>query len=224
MPIPSRCCASPSPRRRLSAQDLTKLVQDTVEDRLLAAPGVADVQIFGDRDLVFRVDIDQLQLASRGLTLADLREALGDVSFDAPAGSLSSDQQSILVRTTASVTTAEQFEALDIAPNVQLGDVARVTLGPEPGASVLRANGETGIGLGIIRQAQSNTLEISDAVRQVIAEVQPILPPDVAHVHHLGHGDLHQGRDPRGRDRAGPVGRDRDRHHLPVPARLRAPR
>ena len=166
-----------SPKR--SAQDLTKLVSDTVEDRLLAAPGVADVQIFGERDLVFRVDIDQLQLASRGLTLADLRDALSNVSFDAPAGSLSSDQQSILVRTTASVTTAEQFEALDIAPNVQLGDVARVTLGPEPGTSVLRANGETGIGIGIIRQAQSNTLEISDAVRQVIAEVQPILPPDV---------------------------------------------
>jgi HAE1 family hydrophobic/amphiphilic exporter-1 len=162
-----------------SAQDLTKLVRDTVEDRLLAAQGVADVQIFGERDLVFRVDIDQLQLASRGLTLNDLRDTLSTVSFDAPAGSLSSDSQNILVRTTASVTTSEQFEALEVAPDVKLGDVARVTLGPEPGSSVLRANGETGIGLGIIRQAQSNTLEISEAVRAVIDEVRPILPDDV---------------------------------------------
>jgi HAE1 family hydrophobic/amphiphilic exporter-1 len=162
-----------------SAQDLTKLVRDTVEDRLLAAQGVADVQIFGERDLVFRVDIDQLQLASRGLTLNDLRDTLSTVSFDAPAGSLSSDSQNILVRTTASVTTSDQFEALEVAPDVKLGDVARVTLGPEPGSSVLRANGETGIGLGIIRQAQSNTLEISEAVRAVIDEVRPILPDDV---------------------------------------------
>jgi HAE1 family hydrophobic/amphiphilic exporter-1 len=162
-----------------SAQDLTKLVRDTVEDRLLAAQGVADVQIFGERDLVFRVDIDQLQLASRGLTLTDLRDTLSTVSFDAPAGSLSSNSQNILVRTTASVTTSEQFEALEVAPDVKLGDVARVTLGPEPGSSVLRANGETGIGLGIIRQAQSNTLEISEAVRAVIEEVRPILPDDV---------------------------------------------
>ncbi len=162
-----------------SAQDLTKLVRDTVEDRLLAAQGVADVQIFGERDLVFRVDIDQLQLASRGLTLTDLRDTLSTVSFDAPAGSLSSDSQNILVRTTASVTTSEQFEALEVVPDVKLGDVARVTLGPEPGSSVLRANGETGIGLGIIRQAQSNTLEISEAVRAVIDEVRPILPNDV---------------------------------------------
>jgi HAE1 family hydrophobic/amphiphilic exporter-1 len=162
-----------------SAQDLTTLMRDLVEDRLLSAPGVADVQVFGDRAESFRVDVDMMQLASRGLSLADVRGALGDVSFDAPAGSLSSDRQSIQVRTTAAVTTAEGFEALEIRPGVILGDVARVTVGPEENASVLRANGETGIGLGIVRQAQSNTLEISDAVTQVVDEVQPLLPPDV---------------------------------------------
>ncbi len=162
-----------------SAQELTKLVQDTVQDRLLSASGVADVQIYGERDLVFRVDVDQLQLASRGLSLAELQTALRTVAFDAPAGSLSSDRQSLVVRTTAAITTAPQFEALEIAPNVRLGDVAQVTLGPEPGTSILRANGQAGVGLGIIRQAQSNTLEISAAVREVIAEVEKILPPDV---------------------------------------------
>ncbi|MDT8856210.1 efflux RND transporter permease subunit [Paracoccaceae bacterium Fryx2] len=162
-----------------SSQELTLLVEDLVEDRLLSAPGVADIQIFGDREQVFRVDIDQMQLASRGLTLADLRNSLRNVAFDAPAGALSSDRQSILVRTTAAVTTAAQFEALEVAASVRLGDVAQVTLGPEPGASILRANGQTGIGLGIIRQAQSNTLDISAAVTKIVAEVQAILPPDV---------------------------------------------
>jgi len=160
-------------------QDLTRIASDLVEDRLLSAPGVADVEVFGDRDLVFRVDIDQMQLAGRGLTLADLTDTLADVSFDSPAGSLSSDRQSILVRTSAAVTSAEQIEALEIVPNVRVGDVAQVVLGPEPGASTLRANGQSGIGLGIVRQAQSNTLEISAAVQQVVAEVQPLLPPDV---------------------------------------------
>jgi HAE1 family hydrophobic/amphiphilic exporter-1 len=166
-----------SPSR--SAQELTRLVKDSVQDRLLAAPGVADLQIFGDREQVFRVDIDAMQMASRGLTLADLRDTLANVAFDAPAGALTSSRQSILVRTTAPVTSAPEFEALEVAPDVRLGDVAQVTLGPEPGASILRANGETGIGLGIIRQAQSNTLEISAAVRQIVTEVQAILPPDV---------------------------------------------
>ncbi|MFN3825638.1 MAG: efflux RND transporter permease subunit [Pseudorhodobacter sp.] len=167
-----------SPRR--TPQDLTKLVEDLVEDRLLSAPGVADLQIYGDREEVFRIDIDLLQLASRGLTLADIRNAVRNVSFDAPAGALSAENQSIVVRTTAAISTPEQFEALEVAGNVKLGDVARVTLGPAPGESVLRANGSTGIGIGIIRQAQSNTLEISAAVRETIAEVQGILPSDVS--------------------------------------------
>jgi len=164
---------------RRTAQELTQFAQDVIEDRLISVPGVADLQIYGDRESVFRVDIDQMQLASRGLTLADLRNTLRNVAFDAPAGALSSSSQSIVVRTTATVTTAAAFEALAIRDGVTLGDVAIVTLGPAPGESVLRANGRTGLGLGIIRQAQSNTLEISGAVRAVVDDLQAILPLDV---------------------------------------------
>lgn len=164
---------------RRGPEELTQVIRDVVESRLLAAPGVADLQIFGDRGLVFRVDVDLLALASRGLTLADLRDLLASAAFDAPAGALSSDRQSLMVRTTSALRTAEQLESLQVAPDVRLGDVADVSLGPEQGASILRANGKTGIGLGIIRQANGNTLEISKAVRQVVDEVQPLLPPDV---------------------------------------------
>ena len=165
---------------RRSAEELTRVVADLVEDRLLSAPGVADLQIYGQRNALFRVDIDLMQMASRGLTLADLRNSLRNVAFDAPAGALSSERQSIVVRTTATVTTPAEFEAIEVAPNVRLGDVARVSLGPETGQSVLRANGQTGIGLGVIRQAQSNTLEISAAVRAIVASLSDVLPPDVS--------------------------------------------
>ncbi|MDO8881647.1 efflux RND transporter permease subunit, partial [Pseudotabrizicola sp.] len=52
---------------RRSADELTTLVNDLAESRLLAAPGVADLQIFGARELSFRVDVDLMQLAARGL-------------------------------------------------------------------------------------------------------------------------------------------------------------
>lgn len=162
-----------------SPQELTAIVQDRIEDRLISVEGVADLQIYGDRMPVFRVDIDQLELASRGLTLVDLQRALADVAYDAPAGDLAGDRQSINVRTTASVATEAAFEALEIGENIHVGDVARVTLGPAPGETVLRANGRQGIGIGIIRQATSNTLEISGAVRAIVAELDRTLPDDV---------------------------------------------
>ena len=162
-----------------SAEALTRIAEDLVQERLLAAEGVADLQIFGDRDEVFRIDIDMRQLAARGLSLVDVRTAVATVSLDAPAGSLASNSQSMVVRTTAAISTPEAFAALTLAQGVRLGDVAQISLGPALGQSVLRANGETGIGLGIIRAAQSNTLSISQAVRAVVADVQPLLPPDV---------------------------------------------
>ena len=162
-----------------SPEELTKLVQDRVEDRLISVNGVADLQIYGDREPFFRVDIDQLELASRGLTLGDIQRALADVAYDAPAGDLAGDRQSINVRTTASVATTQAFEAMEIKENVRLGDVAQVTLGPAKGETILRANGQLGLGIGIIRQATSNTLEISNDVRAVVAELNGTLPEDV---------------------------------------------
>ncbi|MBP7001773.1 efflux RND transporter permease subunit [Amaricoccus sp.] len=167
-----------SPRR--SVAELTEMVENDIEDRLIAVPGVADVQVNGARELQFRVDIDQRQMASRGLTLAELRAALANAAFDSPAGEISSRDQSIVVRAVAAVATPEEFEAIVVRDGVTIGDVASVTLGPDPGASILRANGETGIGLGIVRQAQSNTLDISAGVRAAVDELNRILPEDVS--------------------------------------------
>ena len=163
-----------------SPQELTQLVRDRVEDRLLSIPGVADLQIYGDRDPIFRVDVDQKELASRGLTLADLGRALQNAAFDAPSGDLSGTRQTINVRTTAAISTPEAFEELRLAPDVILADVAKVTLGPAPNETLLRANGQAGLGMGIIRQSNSNTLEISRDVRATVDQLQNTLPADVS--------------------------------------------
>nr|WP_303626514.1 efflux RND transporter permease subunit [Roseovarius sp. M141] len=163
-----------------SPQELTAIVQDRVEDRLISVDGVADLQVYGDREPIFRVDINQLELASRGLTVGDVQRTLSDVALDTPAGDLAGSRQSINVRTTANVVTPEAFEALEIKPNVRIGDIAKVTLGPAPGETILRANGRQGVGMGVIRQATSNTLEISAGVHAVVAELNRTLPDDVS--------------------------------------------
>ncbi|VVT20207.1 Multidrug transporter AcrB [Hoeflea sp. EC-HK425] len=164
---------------RYNVQDMTILVEDLVVDRLAAVPGVADVNVYGDREKIFRVDVDQSRLAAFGLTLADLRSALSNVALDVPAGSLTAQTSDIVVRATADVTTPEGFEDLYINDRIRFRDVANVTLGADPGDSVLRANGRTGLGMGIIRQSASNTLEISQGVRAATQAIQAILPEGV---------------------------------------------
>lgn len=164
----------------MSVEDMTILVEDQVVDALSAVSGVADVQIYGDREKIFRIDVDQAKLASLGFTIADIGRALASISLDTPAGALTTNDQNIIVRATASVTTPEAFETLIIGGRTRLGDVATVTLGPDIGVSSLRSDGKTGIGLGIIRQAQSNTLDISSGVRAAVEDIQKNLPEGMA--------------------------------------------
>ncbi|MCF6124050.1 efflux RND transporter permease subunit [Mesorhizobium sp. M7A.F.Ca.CA.001.07.2.1] len=160
----------------MSIQDMTVVVQDQIEDELAAVPGVADVQVYGDRDKIFRIDVDQNKLASLGFTVADLRAALASVAFDSPAGSITTTNQDLIVRTTADVTTPGEFENIIIGGTTRIRDVATVTLGPDVGQTTLRSDGKTGIGIGIIRQAESNTLDISTGVQSAVAKLQENLP------------------------------------------------
>ncbi|MBZ9672909.1 efflux RND transporter permease subunit [Mesorhizobium sp. ES1-3] len=164
----------------MSIQDMTVVVQDQIEDELAAVPGVADVQVYGDRDKIFRIDVDQNKLASLGFTVADLRAALASVAFDSPAGSITTTNQDLIVRTTADVTTPEEFENIIIGGTTRIRDVATVTLGPDVGQTTLRSDGKTGIGIGIIRQAESNTLDISTGVQAAVAKLQENLPKGMA--------------------------------------------
>src|SRR5690606_27296209 len=119
----------------MNVQDMTVLVEDEIVDALSSIEGVAEVQLYGDRDKIFRVDIDQSRLASLGLTVADIRNALDTIALDTPAGSLTSNTQDLIVRAAAPVTTPDEFEAIIINGANRLGDVATVTLGGDIGES-----------------------------------------------------------------------------------------
>lgn len=160
----------------MAVEDMSILVEDQIEDELAAVPGVADVQVYGDRDKIFLIDVDQGKLASLGYTVADLRTALASVAFDTPAGSITTTNQNLIVRTTADVTTPEEFEAIVIGGTTRIGDVATVTLGGDINQSTLRSDGKIGIGIGIVRAAESNTLDISEGVKAAVANIQKTLP------------------------------------------------
>ncbi|MDK4725101.1 efflux RND transporter permease subunit [Rhizobium phaseoli] len=161
---------------KLNMDDLTQLVENEVIDRLASVDGVADVEEYGDQEKVFRVDVDQGALASRGLTIGDLTKALDNAALDVPAGSLKSRTQDIVVRATANLQTPADFANVMLQDRVRLGDVATVTLGPRDGGTALRSNGKPGIGLGIIRQAQSNTLNISTGIKAAVEQLSKTLP------------------------------------------------
>jgi HAE1 family hydrophobic/amphiphilic exporter-1 len=163
----------------LKRDDLTTIVDNTISERLAAVPGVADVQIYGEAAKAFLIDIDAAKMASHGLTVADIATALDSVAFDAPSGTLNGPNQNIAIRAVAQVETPADFENIVVKDKIRLGDIARVVFDAENPASGLRSDGKSGIGIGIVRSADSNTINISRDVHAAVADMEKTLPAGV---------------------------------------------
>ncbi|MFN0024347.1 MAG: efflux RND transporter permease subunit [Parvularculaceae bacterium] len=156
--------------------DLADLVEDVVAPRLQSVDGVAQVEVYGDRRRVIRVRIMQDSLAARGLTVADVASLVSTASQSAPAGRLRNATQEILIRAETPARSPEEIAKLRLNSETRIGDVAVVEWSYADETTTARVNGAPGVGIGIIRQAQSNTVAVSKGVRAAIASLNPTLP------------------------------------------------
>ncbi|MFC3095144.1 efflux RND transporter permease subunit [Alteromonas sediminis] len=160
----------------VETEQLTEMIQTDIAPLFLSIPGVADVRINGDRERVLRVTVDPARLVSFGLSFSDVAAALRLAPFDVPAGSLRSTDQQVIVRADATSVTAEEVKNILIDGNTRVGDVASVYFGPADARSFVRLNGTPVISLGVIRQAGSNTIEISNEVMRMIDDLRKRFP------------------------------------------------
>lgn len=161
---------------KLSLEELTRRLETDVAPEFLSIDGVADVRLNGARERVLRVALDPLKLSSFGLSVTAVADALRQAPFDVPAGSLRSTDQRIIIRADATSVTAEQVEAIIIDGDTRIGDVAQAYFGPADASSFVRLNGKPVVGVGVIRQAGSNTIEISDQALAMLERLKKRFP------------------------------------------------
>ncbi|HEX8057752.1 MAG TPA: efflux RND transporter permease subunit [Novosphingobium sp.] len=155
-----------------------------VVDRLSTIDGVAQVTTSGLARPSMRVWLDPGRLAAYRLTPRDVENALRSQNVELPAGRIEAVEQNISLKVNRNFTTPADFAGLVIgrAPDgylVRLGDVARIEEGAENPYSVFRFNGVPGVGLGIVRQSGANTLEVAQAAKKMMSELERELPPGV---------------------------------------------
>ncbi|RXS42984.1 efflux RND transporter permease subunit [Idiomarina sp. 29L] len=160
----------------LSFAELTRRLETDLSPEFLAINGVADVRLNGNRERVMRVDLDPLKLVSFGISVTDVADALRQAPFDVPAGSLKSTDQRLIIRADATAINEEQIENIIIQDDIRVGDVAQAYFAPSDAGSFVRLDGKPVVGLGVIRQAGSNTIEISDKAIQVLERLRDRFP------------------------------------------------
>ncbi|MBG6157134.1 hydrophobe/amphiphile efflux-1 (HAE1) family protein [Labrenzia sp. EL_159] len=160
----------------LPLTELASLAEGMVSDRLLAIDGVSEVQVAGDYARIMRVTFFPVALASRGISLSDMRTALASANLDIPLGALETGTQELVVRSVASTTTEEAISSIRLNRETVIGDVAFVQFTSDDPSVITRINGQPSVGLNVIRQSHANTLSISNAARAAVAGLQDDLP------------------------------------------------
>lgn len=163
--------------------DLAEYVDQEIKDYFQNIPGVSKVIFGGERRRSIKVLLDTKKLAYYGVSVRDIEEALDANNIELPAGTILTKSREFSINVDAKLTTPQEYAEIDIKDSrsgvIKLKDVAQVIEGAENDKSFVRFNGQQGFGLGIVRQAKSNTIEISNKVLKLIDELNKKIPEDI---------------------------------------------
>jgi multidrug efflux pump len=162
--------------------ELTELVYKLAVQRIQTIPGVASVELRGQR-YAMRLWVDATRLAAYNLTVADLERALRQQNVDLPGGRIESLSREFPVRMKGRMDEPSQFENLILASRngsqVKFSDIGRVELGPEDYRQDSYFNGRPSVSVQILRQSTANLLDVANAVKALIPVLQAEMPEGV---------------------------------------------
>jgi hydrophobe/amphiphile efflux-1 (HAE1) family protein len=181
-----------SPEGRYDSLYLRNYAVIQIRDVLARLPGAGDVRVFGSGDYAMRLWLDPGRIASRGMTVDDVLDAVRDQNTEVAAGkiggqpALPGTEFSYTMEARGRLQTEEEFGRIVIKTGdggevVYLRDVARIELGPETYALRSMLDGRASVGIPIFQLPGSNALELSAAVRRTMADLATRFPEGVSY-------------------------------------------
>jgi HAE1 family hydrophobic/amphiphilic exporter-1 len=173
----------------LRSETLPLTVVNEYADNFLArqisqVPGVARVLIAGEQKQSIRIQVDPAKLASRGLTLEDVRGAAVGATANAAKGALNTAKTSFAITANDQITQAEQFDDVVIAYRegapVRVRDVGRAVSAAADRNAAAFPNNVPGILLTINKQPGANVIDTVDRVKALLPRLTTNFPPAIA--------------------------------------------
>ncbi len=171
----------------LPMNKVDEYAQTVIAQRLSMIPGVAQVNVMGGQKYAVRVKVNPDRLASRGIGINQVANALQQWNVNLPVGTIWGREQALNIQANGQLFDADGFANQIIsyrngAP-VKLKDLATVIDGVEDErtAAYLYQNGVKHriVMLMVMRQPGSNVIQVNDAIKAVLPQLQKQLPPAV---------------------------------------------
>src|SRR3989454_3737964 len=162
-------------------RDITEFADKVLRRQLESVNGVGQVLILGGRQRQINVWLDADRLRAYNLTVNDVSRALQSQNIEIPGGRVDQGPQSLTVRTRGRVHSVTEFNDIVVREKdghpVRVADVARVEDGQAEAETIANVDGAGTVLLQIRRQSGTNTVEVVNAVKERLTELQRTLPP-----------------------------------------------
>src|SRR5210317_1764730 len=163
-------------------QQLNLYANNILKKKIETIDGVGEVTLGGRRDRTVRVNLDLEKMVALNITADDLKSAFKKEHIQLPGGYLVRNQSEKMFKLDLEFHKVQELQNLVVGfrdkTNIKLKDISDIEDGLTDYRQIARYNYNPSIGLGIIKVANSNTVEIIDKVKKKIdEEIRPNLPP-----------------------------------------------
>ncbi|HET9327428.1 MAG TPA: efflux RND transporter permease subunit [Candidatus Eisenbacteria bacterium] len=166
--------------QNFSMLELSEVANNILTEKIQRLDGVGAVFVGAERKYAMRVWLDPQRLASYGLTVTEVEQALRNENAEIPSGRVEGRGREFAVRTRGDLSTAEEFAAIIVArqgiQSVRLGDVADVQVGAEDDRTIARYRGVPSIGLGIVKQQKASTVDVAHRIHAALPGLRELIP------------------------------------------------
>jgi multidrug efflux pump len=164
----------------LDQNQITDYLTRVVQPKLSAISGVQRADILGNRTFAMRIWLKPEQMAARGVSPSDVRDALSKNNYLSALGATKGSAVSVNLVANTDLRSADEFKQMVIKQQngvvVRLGEIADVNLGAENYDSDVRFNSETATFMGIYVLPTANALDVIHRVRETFPGIQAQLP------------------------------------------------
>ncbi|KAB2851775.1 MAG: efflux RND transporter permease subunit [Hyphomicrobiaceae bacterium] len=165
------------------SQEINEFADKVMSPRLSMLPGVAQVNIMGAQKRAVRIKYDLDALATRGISVDEIRQAVTALASVSPLGSIRTSQQLYILETKGAEPTAAYFKPVVVAwrngAPVRLEDIAKIEDSVENEEARTEFNGMRSIIVSVQRQPDANTVAVTDAIHALLPRFHEELPPTI---------------------------------------------
>jgi len=152
-------------------------------ERISMISGVAQVQVYGSQKYAVRIQVDPMAMASRGIGINEVADAVANANVDLPTGTLYGTNQAFTVQANGQLTDAAAYEPLIVtyrngAP-VRLMEIGRAIDSVQDNKVAGWVRGNRAVVLAVQRQPGTNTVEVVNAIRKILPVFRAELPASV---------------------------------------------